>query len=560
MEELAAPTRFHVFISYSSDDGEEAVALAERLRHAGLRVWQDKEELRPGLSWQQGILDGLDRSDSCIVVIGDGGVGTWHRKELEAALLKQGPDFPVIPVLLPGAPDRTEIDAFLSSLTWVDFHRGLDDSEALARLIWGITGVRPAAAPFVERASVAWFRIETPEDGDLLEEGSSISGTGPPNVDVHLHSRMRGEDGYRSAAWREADDSGRWSFTALEVVASEPLEGYRSGAYEFYVADQDGGLASQMVTAFYRDSGGIRKAVGTLRQGHAGLEVSYELRTAYLERTKLRSGKMVSSGRLSGSITEAEELAATLGAEAATALQGLVSRDELAVTVAIDAEGRIQLDPSAAWVSYYAFPVDRDWMFWSPPSTSLDHLHGMRMTQMAWRLTSDVGEIPAKPFGDGWAARNAYLEVRHDGYRPEFVPLEHIEAQTFEVVLAPVLDKRVAVLDFPPLDAETTIPGLSQLILREVLAAVERKPELATFGVFSSDPPEDEGSDDIFVQMGRPSIEIHNEVLGPEAVRDIEEQLSELDNPVVSGEGRFVQRKMLDVQYVIRGSYRLLSA
>jgi hypothetical protein len=48
---------------------------------------------------------------------------------------------PVIPVILAGAKTVPELPIFLRQLTWVDFRQNPDD--AMARLIWGITGDRP---------------------------------------------------------------------------------------------------------------------------------------------------------------------------------------------------------------------------------------------------------------------------------------------------------------------------------------------------------------------------------------------------------------------------------
>src|SRR5262249_34488893 len=53
-------------------------------------------------------------------------------------------DYRVIPVLLPGA-DPAQLGGFLGLRSWVDFRSGLDDEEALRRLIAGIKGVAPDA-------------------------------------------------------------------------------------------------------------------------------------------------------------------------------------------------------------------------------------------------------------------------------------------------------------------------------------------------------------------------------------------------------------------------------
>lgn len=48
---------------------------------------------------------------------------------------------PVIPVMLPNAPERPELPIFLQAMTWVDFRNA--DPDPLGLLSWGITGERP---------------------------------------------------------------------------------------------------------------------------------------------------------------------------------------------------------------------------------------------------------------------------------------------------------------------------------------------------------------------------------------------------------------------------------
>jgi hypothetical protein len=55
-------------------------------------------------------------------------------------------------------------------------------------------------------------------------------------------------------------------------------------------------------------------------------------------------------------------------------------------------------------------------------------------------------------------------------------------------------------------------------------------------------------------------FEIVNEVLSLNDVRAVEGQLEEVDTAMISGEGRHLQRKALDIQYSVSGSYRLFRA
>ncbi len=94
----------------------------------------------------------LAESDSCAVLIGPNGFGSWHFEEMRAAIdqrVGSGGVFRVIPVLLPGAerPERSRLPTFLTATTWVEFRDSLDDSEAFRRLVCGIRGVEPGYDP-----------------------------------------------------------------------------------------------------------------------------------------------------------------------------------------------------------------------------------------------------------------------------------------------------------------------------------------------------------------------------------------------------------------------------
>jgi hypothetical protein len=78
---------------------------------------------------------------SAAVFVGRNGIGPWQSMEVEAFLsefVRRG--CPVIPVLLPDAPNQPALPVFLRNIAWVDFRK--QEPEPLERLIWGITGKR----------------------------------------------------------------------------------------------------------------------------------------------------------------------------------------------------------------------------------------------------------------------------------------------------------------------------------------------------------------------------------------------------------------------------------
>jgi hypothetical protein len=136
---------FDVFLSYNSRDKPEVERIGARLRAAGLRVWLDKWELRPGLPWQEGLEEGVRTSRAVAAFVGAEGLGAWEQPEVQAFITRSKRErVPVIPVLLPGCPDSPPLTVFLEAFTRVDLRGGVTD-DGFARLLWGITGTKPAA-------------------------------------------------------------------------------------------------------------------------------------------------------------------------------------------------------------------------------------------------------------------------------------------------------------------------------------------------------------------------------------------------------------------------------
>jgi hypothetical protein len=137
-----ASAEFDVFLCHNGADKASVRRIADRLEEHGILPWLDERELPPGQPWQQLLEKQIARIRSAAVFVGAAGVGPWQEQELYGFLREfVSRRSPVIPVLLPDAPDKPELPIFLKAMTWVDFR--LQDPEPLSRLIWGITGQRP---------------------------------------------------------------------------------------------------------------------------------------------------------------------------------------------------------------------------------------------------------------------------------------------------------------------------------------------------------------------------------------------------------------------------------
>ena len=135
--------QFDVFLCHNSQDKPEVREIARKLQQQGLNPWLDEWELRPGLPWQPELEKQIHNIKSAAVFVGENGTGPWQQMEIDAYLrrfVSQG--CPVIPVLLNNAPQQPDLPIFLSGMTWVDFRHS--ELNPMGRLIWGITGIKPA--------------------------------------------------------------------------------------------------------------------------------------------------------------------------------------------------------------------------------------------------------------------------------------------------------------------------------------------------------------------------------------------------------------------------------
>jgi WD40 repeat protein len=138
--------RFAVFLSHNSREKPVVERIAEKLKREGFEPWLDKWCLTPAGDWQDELAAGLRASEACAVFIGPSGIGSWEDLEYKLATDRMAKDraFRVFLVLLPGLPepfDTSVLPPFLSTRTWIDLRKGIDDRRAFQSLIHGIKGL-----------------------------------------------------------------------------------------------------------------------------------------------------------------------------------------------------------------------------------------------------------------------------------------------------------------------------------------------------------------------------------------------------------------------------------
>jgi hypothetical protein len=145
MTNMINSQKFDIFLSHNSKDKGTVRSLARALESQGIRVWLDEEQLIPGKPWQEALEKVLQDVNSAAILIGNDGLGPWETPEMRVCLLEfVSRELPVIPILLPGAPEKPDIPAFLKLFTWVDLREGLTEV-GITRIKSGVLGVAPVA-------------------------------------------------------------------------------------------------------------------------------------------------------------------------------------------------------------------------------------------------------------------------------------------------------------------------------------------------------------------------------------------------------------------------------
>jgi tetratricopeptide (TPR) repeat protein len=142
-----------LFLSHSGSDTEAARNLKRRIedapdaRQRGLKVWFDKDDLRPGKPWQAQLEDAIARHATAFAVyVGARGIINWVDAEvrlgLSRAIAGNGQRFPFIPVLAAGAKSSDSLPGFAFQFQGVrDVESNPDEFQKLLGAILGDGGV-----------------------------------------------------------------------------------------------------------------------------------------------------------------------------------------------------------------------------------------------------------------------------------------------------------------------------------------------------------------------------------------------------------------------------------
>jgi hypothetical protein len=104
-----------VFVSYAHADSPTAARVAEGLRGAGLNVWIDEAEIRPGQSFIEGVNDGLENAAYVVLLCSAASLASHSvSREWMSTLARRDA------VLLPVKIGAVQLPAILADLLYVD--------------------------------------------------------------------------------------------------------------------------------------------------------------------------------------------------------------------------------------------------------------------------------------------------------------------------------------------------------------------------------------------------------------------------------------------------------
>jgi hypothetical protein len=161
--------QFDIFLSYRSTDKADAERLRDALEARGVRVWLDKDQIRPGDLFAEALEKGLATSRAVGLIVTPNSIeSNWVRNEYYRALsLSTAGELQLIALLFGPA----ELPGFLKDRSWIDFQTG-DYEQSVDKLVWpGITGRQVLFVSVSPGHGFAWKQLEA----DLAELGCKVA-------------------------------------------------------------------------------------------------------------------------------------------------------------------------------------------------------------------------------------------------------------------------------------------------------------------------------------------------------------------------------------------------
>ena len=215
------------FVSYSREDSEFALRLAQDLKAAGANVWLDQLELVPGRAWDNSIEDALLESPQILVILSPTSVKSENVRDEISYALKQGK------TVIPGLYMECVIPLRLERRQHIDFRS--DYAGGLAHLLkyLGVSQPDPSvlqkAAEGDAQRQAAWQAREA--QGQKLREMADREreeAAGKPSEELRqgeeADARAQEELSRKQAAEREAQEQARLKEREAEAARVREAE------------------------------------------------------------------------------------------------------------------------------------------------------------------------------------------------------------------------------------------------------------------------------------------------------------------------------------------------
>ena len=137
----------HVFISYGSENSEEADALCALIESRGVQAWIAPRDVRPGLDYSEALQGAIESCLAFVVLVTDmANKSPYVRAETEMAFSNSKP---ILPVRMSDIKPAAGLAFFLKIRHWTDaYGKGRDASlERLVAELQALAGVAPQGAP-----------------------------------------------------------------------------------------------------------------------------------------------------------------------------------------------------------------------------------------------------------------------------------------------------------------------------------------------------------------------------------------------------------------------------
>lgn len=132
---------YDTYMIYAQADEEEVMKIGERLKERGILPWFAAIDIEPGTVARAAQEKQIVKVPSAAIFIGQGAIERGQALQVYSFIDQYVQrECRVLPVILPGTKNVSQLGVFLTNFTGVDFRRR--EPEPLARLIWGITGKR----------------------------------------------------------------------------------------------------------------------------------------------------------------------------------------------------------------------------------------------------------------------------------------------------------------------------------------------------------------------------------------------------------------------------------